>query len=100
MNKIIINKLNNDENKIEWRISNSETGHYLNISISPRALEDAMKKKRNISFNLFESEQIKNLSHLVTNIQEDYVLNIDESNISSSYLPLKGIDALSYMKTV
>lgn len=44
MNKIIISKLNNDENKIEWRISNSETGHYLNISIS-RALEDAMKKK-------------------------------------------------------
>lgn len=43
MNKIIISKLNNDENKIEWRISNSETGHYLNISIS-RALEDAMKK--------------------------------------------------------
>ena len=91
MNKIIISKLNNDENKIEWRISNSETGHYLNISIS-RALEDAMKKKRNLSFNRFESEQINNLSHLVTNIQE--------SNISSSYLPLKGIDALSYMKTV
>lgn len=99
MNKIIISKLNNDENKIEWRISNSETGYYLNISIS-RALEDAMKKKRNLSFNRFESEQINNLSHLVTNIQEDYVLNIDESNISSSYLPLKGIDALSYMKTV
>lgn len=99
MNKIIISKLNNDENKIEWRISNSETGRYLNISIS-RALEDAMKKKRNLSFNRFESEQINNLSHLVTNIQEDYVLNIDESNISSSYLPLKGIDALSYMKTV
>ena len=99
MNKIIISKLNNDENKIEWRISNSETGDYLNISIS-RALEDAMKKKRNLSFNRFESEQINNLSHLVTNIQEDYVLNIDESNISSSYLPLKGIDALSYMKTV
>ena len=99
MNKIIISKLNNDENKIEWRISNSETGHYLNISIS-RALEDAMKKKRNLSFNRFESEQINNLSHLVTNIQEDYVLNIDESNISSSYLPLRGIDALSYMKSV
>ena len=59
-----------------------------------------MKKKRNLSFNRFESKQINNLSHLVTNIQEDYVLNIDESNISSSYLPLKGIDALSYMKTV
>ena len=72
---------------------------YFPIVRSAVSLEDAMKKKRNLSFNRFESEQINNLSHLVTNIQEDYVLNIDESNISSSYLPLKGIDALSYMKT-
>ena len=57
MNKIIISKLNNDENKIEWRISNSETGHYLNISIS-RALEDAMKKK-NAQENLIDTvEQV------------------------------------------
>ena len=65
MSNTIIEKIDAREDKDKtWRLSDSQSGHYLNV-IFDRNLEEGMKVKRNFSFNRFESEQINELTKLL-----------------------------------
>ncbi|MCP9312208.1 hypothetical protein KBX31_02695 [Liquorilactobacillus satsumensis] len=87
------------EKNTEWRLSNSENGHFLNV-VFGKDVEEAMKRQRNFSFNRFESEQLNNLRALVPELDHDYELVLDENAIGSDYMPLAADDAKQLLKVI
>ncbi|GAJ26487.1 hypothetical protein JCM15457_1416 [Liquorilactobacillus sucicola DSM 21376 = JCM 15457] len=87
------------EKNTEWRLSNEENAHFLNVIFS-KELENAMKDNRNFSFSRFESEQLNYLRPLVEKLDSDYELTLDKSVIGSDFLPLSSKDAVHLLKKV
>jgi N-acetyl-anhydromuramyl-L-alanine amidase AmpD len=56
-----------------------------------------MKRKRNFSFNRFESEQLNELHKLVEQIKDNYSLVLDQNVIGLDYLPLTAANAQSLL---
>ncbi|KRM92060.1 hypothetical protein [Liquorilactobacillus cacaonum] len=75
------------EKNTEWRLSNQKNGNFLDV-VFCKELENTMKKKRNFSFNRFESEQLNNLHSLVSNLNGNFKLVLDEKVIGLDFLPL------------
>ena len=97
MDNTIIEKIDAREGKDKyWRISDSQSGHYLNVVFS-KNLEDGMKEKRNFSFNRFESEQLNELSKLIPNLKSNYKLSIDSKAVGINFMPIAGNDAKDLM---
>ncbi|MFT8950559.1 MAG: hypothetical protein ABF991_10135 [Liquorilactobacillus hordei] len=82
-----------------WRVSNQENGHFLDV-VFCKELEKTMKNKRNFSFNRFESEQLNNLHSLVSNLDENFKLILDENVIGIDYLPLSSEDAADLVEAL
>ncbi|KRN88412.1 hypothetical protein [Ligilactobacillus ceti] len=88
MDDTIIEKIESrSEQDKEWRLSSRTTGNYVNVIFS-KDLEENMKKKRNFSFNRFESEQINQLMSLVAELPGNYSLLINQDVIGLDYLPI------------
>ncbi|KRL00916.1 hypothetical protein FC81_GL001750 [Liquorilactobacillus capillatus DSM 19910] len=83
----------------EWRLSNGENGHFLNVIFS-KEIENEMKDNRNFSFNRFESEQLNRLRPLVETLESNYELILDNNVIGSDFLPLSSKDAAHLLKKV
>lgn len=97
MSNTIIEKIDAREDKDKtWRLSDSQSGHYLNV-IFDRDLEEGMKVKRNFSFNRFESEQINELTKLVPHLTSDYSISIDSNAVGLAFMPVANCDAKSMM---
>ncbi|KRM07148.1 hypothetical protein FC89_GL000466 [Liquorilactobacillus ghanensis DSM 18630] len=80
------------EKSTVWRLSNKVNGHFLDV-VFDKNLENQMKRKRNFSFNRFESEQLNELHKLVERIKDNYSLVLDQNVIGLDYLPLNAEDA-------
>ncbi|MFT8407377.1 hypothetical protein [Liquorilactobacillus nagelii] len=84
------------EKSTVWRLSNKINGHFLDV-VFDKNLENQMKRKRNFSFNRFESEQLNELHKLVEQIKDDYSLVLDQNVIGLDYLPLTAANAQSLL---
>lgn len=84
------------EKSTVWRLSNKVNGHFLEV-VFDKNLENQMKRKRNFSFNRFESEQLNELHKLVERIKDNYSLVLDQNVIGLDYLPLNAEDAKSLL---
>ncbi|MFT8461679.1 MAG: hypothetical protein ABF741_08285 [Liquorilactobacillus ghanensis] len=84
------------EKSTVWRLSNKVNGHFLDV-VFDKNLENQMKRKRNFSFNRFESEQLNELHKLVERIKDNYSLVLDQNVIGLDYLPLNAEDAKSLL---
>ncbi|KRL36947.1 hypothetical protein [Liquorilactobacillus uvarum] len=83
----------------EWRLSNEESGHFLDVVFS-KELENDMKNSRNFSFSRFESEQLNYLRPLVETLDSNYQLILDKKVIGSDFLPLSSEDADHLLKKI
>ncbi|AUJ32688.1 MAG: hypothetical protein ABF483_06990 [Liquorilactobacillus nagelii] len=84
------------EKSTVWRLSNKINGHFLDV-VFDKNLENQMKRKRNFSFNRFESEQLNELHKLVEQIKDNYSLVLDQNVIGLDYLPLTAANAQSLL---
>ncbi|MDN2453454.1 MULTISPECIES: hypothetical protein [Lactobacillaceae] len=87
------------EKDTEWRLSNQENGYFLDV-VFCKKLENTMKNKRNFSFNRFESEQLNNLHSLITELDGNFKLILDEKVIGLDYLPLSSDDAADLVEAL